>query len=225
MFCVTVTRSLARDLEPKVANFKYELMDLSNTHNAIADWLIANPGKGQMGRCAVVFDYSLSWLSTLIHQDAFQALLKHKQGQAFQEVIIPLHEKMSGVAHAGVQKLGEIVDTTKDDRLVKEITKDMLSGLGYSANAAPAGPTMNIQNNTLIVDSDSLAEARARRSQRYGSPALESPSANKEPSPETSTPQLQDHQESEVGQARDVRSEHVNSSSPVYRVEEKGSEV
>ena len=207
-------------------NFKYELLDLSNTHSAIADWLIANPGKGQLGKCAAVFDYTRSWLSTLIHQDAFQAMLKHKQGVAFQEVIIPLHEKIAGVAHAGIEKLGEILETTQDERLVREITRDSLQNLGYGASTK--GPTVQIDastHNTLNVNSDALAEARQRRSQHYGAKALESPNKPLEPGLKAEAPQLPHNQEPGLGEARDLRSEHVNSPTAVYRDSEDGCEI
>lgn len=205
--------------------FKYELLDLSNTHNAIADWLIANPGKGQLGKCAAVFGYTQSWLSTLIHQDAFQALLKHKQGKAFEEVVIPLHEKMSGVAHRGVEKLGEIIEETKDERLVREVTKDMLAGLGYGANPTGGAPIINNTQNNLIVNSDALAAARERRSQHFGVQALESPSKPQEPSPQTEAVEFQAGEEVGVGETRDLRTVNADSAPAVYGDEAEGREV
>ena len=206
--------------------FKYELTNLSNTHNAIADWLIANPGKGQMGRCAAVFGITRAWLSTLVNQDAFQAMLKHKQGQAFEAVVIPLHEKIAGVAHAGVEKLGEIIDKTDDERLVREITRDSLQQLGYGASTR--GPAVHIDqstHNTLHVDSEALAAARARRSQHHGGQALESPSKPPDPGPKIEPAQLPASEESSLGETREVRAEHVYSPTPVYRDEETGGEV
>lgn len=206
--------------------FKYELLDLSNTHNAIADWLIANPGKGQLGACAAAFGYTRSWLSTLIHQDAFQALLKHKQGAAFEEVVIPLHEKMAGVAHRGVEKLGEIMETTNDHRLVRETTKDMLASLGYGANAkgGPVTINNNTQNN-LTVNQPALAEARARQSQHFRSQTLESPSKPQGPAVEAQAAELPASEESEMGEARDLRSLHVDGQAPVHGDAEEGSPV
>jgi hypothetical protein len=206
--------------------FKYELLDLSNTHNAIADWLIANPGKGQIGRCAAHFGYTRSWLSTLIHQDAFQAMLKHKQGETYQAVIIPLHEKLAGVAHRGVERLGEVLESTTDERLVREITRDSLQALGYGASAR--GPAVHIDqstHNTLNVDSAALAAARERRSQHYRSTALESPSQPPEPSPRAAPAELSHHQEAPMGETRDVRAEHVNGEAPVYRDPKTWGEV
>ena len=208
------------------SNFQYELTRLSATHEAIADWLIANPGKGQMGKCAAAFQYSRAWLSTLIHQDAFQAMLKHKQGMAFEQVVIPLHEKLAGVAHAGVEKLGEIVEKTDDERLVREITRDSLAALGYGANAKGAHITVDQStHNTLNVDSDALATARERRSQHYGVPAIESPSQPESGPSTVEAAQLSHNQESPVGEGSDLRSEHVNVPAPVYRDAETGSKV
>jgi hypothetical protein len=196
------------------SSFKYELLDLSNTHHAIADWLIANPGKGQLGRCAAHFNYTQAWLSTLIHQDAFQALLKHKQGEVFQQVVIPLREKLHGVADSGVTRLGEILDTTNDDRLVKEITKDTLQALGYGPSTR--GPVVdNSVHNTLNVSAEALAAARERRSQHYRSPALESPSKPTDPALEAPAAKLSNYQEPAMGETRDVRAELVNSEAAI----------
>jgi len=204
--------------------FKYELLDLSNTHNAIADWLIANPGKGQLGRAAAHFGYTRAWLSTLIHQDAFQAMLKHKQGKTFEQVIIPLQEKIAGLAHAGVEKLGEIVDKTNDERLIREITRDAVQSLGYGASTAPAINIDNSTHNILNVDSAALAEARKRRSQHHGA-AIESSSQPPQPSPENQAALVSLDQETQLGETRDIRSEHVHSSPPVYGNSEGGGKV
>ena len=205
--------------------FKYELQNLSNNHNAIADWLIANPGKGQMGRCAAVFDITPAWLSTLYHQDAFQAMIKHKQGESYKAVIIPLQEKIAGVADAGVTKLGEILATTSDERLIHEITRDSLKALGYGANAKAPVVVDQSTHNTLNVDSAALAEARQRRSQRHHGVTLESSSQPPEPSPESQAALVQIDQEPELGAPSDTRPSHVYSAPPVYGNSEEGGDV
>lgn len=203
--------------------YRYQLTRLSVTHNAIADWLIANPGKGQLQECATVFEITPSWLSTLIHSDAFRAMLLIKQGEVFEEVVIPLREKISGVAHRSVEKLGEILESTNDHRLVKEIGKDMLNSLGYGANAKAAVHTGDVHNH-LTVSPDNLEAARARRSQHYRS-ELESPAESETPALEAPAPELPDDTEVDLGEARDVRSGHVNSSQTIYRDAQEGSEV
>lgn len=205
--------------------FQYELTRLSNTHELIADWLIANPGKGQMGKCAAAFGYTQSWLSTLIRQDAFRAMLQAKQGAVFQEVVIPMHEKLMGVADAGVMRLGEIVESTKDERLVREITRDSLQAMGYGASTK--GPSVYVDqstHNNLNVDSAALADARARRSKHYGVPD-ESSALPHDPAVEAETPQLPPDSEFAMGEAGELRPSHVNIPAKVYGEPEGGSEV
>lgn len=194
--------------------FNYEIKKLTVNHNAIADWLIANPGKAQQRTCAEQFDITESWLSTLVNQDAFQSLLKSKQADVFDQVIIPLQDKIAGVAHASIEKLGKILDTTKDGRLVKDINDSALKALGYGGQKAGPSVIINQTQNNLTVNQDALAEARLRQSQHYGR-TLESPSNTAESTPQDQTPQLQDNRKLEVGEARELRSEHANSGTEV----------
>ena len=205
--------------------FKYELTDLSATHNAIADWLICNPGKGQLGRCAAHFGYTRSWLSTLIHTDAFKAMMKAKQGKAFDENVVTLADKIAGVAHASVEKLGEIVESTNDERLVREIGRDMLSNLGYGASTKAPGVVINnnTQNN-LTVNSDALAAARNRQSQHYGR-TIEGPSESEASADETSPAQLPSDQGTAVGPPSELRADSPDSAPALPRLEAEGSEV
>ena len=200
--------------------YKYELKKLSVNHNAIADWLIANPGRGQQGICAQEFGITQSWLSTLINQDAFQSLLKNKQSEIFDEVVVPLKDKIAGVAHRSVEKLGEILDATNDGRLVKDISDSMIKALGYG-QANNAGVV--IHNTTLTINQIALQEARHRQSQHYGK-ALED-SSKPESQTSTTSPKLQDNRKTEVGEARELRSEHVNSGTELQGDSSEGGEV
>jgi len=204
--------------------FNYEIKKLTVNHNAIADWLIANPGKAQQRLCAPIFGITESWLSTLINQDAFQSLLKNKQADAFDQVIIPLQDKIAGVAHASVEKLGVILDKTEDGRLVKDIADSTLKALGYGGQKASAQLIINTTNNNLTVNQAALIEARARQSQHYGR-ALESSSETAESPPQTQTSELQDNRKLEMGEARELRSEHVNSGTEVQGQPTEGSDL
>ena len=203
--------------------FNYEIRKLTVNHNAIADWLIANPGKAQQRTCAKEFDITESWLSTLVNQDAFQSLLKSKQSEVFDQVVIPLQDKIAGVAHASIEKLGEILDATKDGRLVKDINDSALKALGYGGQQSASLIINNTQNN-LTVNQAALLEARARQSQHYGR-TLESPSETAESTPQTETPKLQDNRKVEVGEARELRSEHANSGTPLQGQPTEGDDL
>lgn len=205
-------------------NGKFVLQNISVSHNAIADWLIANPGRGQMGKCAAVFGITNAWLSVLIHQDAFKSMLKVKQNASFDLVIIPLQDKIAGVAHRSVEKMGEILDTTNDHRLVREIGKDMLTAMGYGGNAKAAVVIDNSTTNNLTVDAGALADARQRQSEHYGR-ILESPSNASAETDEAETPELSHSPEPEVGASSDVRASGVDSTEAVHGSAKEGSEV
>ena len=204
---------------------KTQLKRLSPTHTAIANWLIANPGKGQMRRCAAVFDVSQAWLSQILHSDAFQGMLQAKQRDAFEHLMTPLADKINGVAHRAVERLGEVLDQTTDERLVHDIAKTStgLAGFGPSFQAA-GNVTVNNQTN-ITVNADALREARERRSQHYGGNTIEGASTSEQPALEAKATELPTNKEFEVGEPRDVRSGYANSEAEVQGTEEEGGGV
>lgn len=153
---------------------RYQLQSLSITHEMVIDWLIANPGFGQMERCAKTFGCTRPWLSTLVHSDAFQAKLRDRKEQFFSEAIVPLKDKIVGVADRAVEKLGDAVEETSDPRMLLDVADKMLHKLGYAPKVStqPQGPgaVLNTQNNYYAVSPELLAAARekAKKGDLYG---------------------------------------------------------
>lgn len=212
--------------------YRYELVRISNTHNAIADWLVANPGKGQLGRCAVCFDVTRSWLSTLIHTDAFKALLRNKQEGVYEDVVIPLVDKIMGVAHRSAEVLGELLDDSQDEKLKHSIAKDTLAMCGYGTGAGTGTVVNNLtQNNQFNVNGDALEKAKRLRDERFPSPPggnlIESQSAPASESNEKiNAPQeLTLSEEFAMGETRDTRAELVNSPEGIDRASSEGDKV
>lgn len=139
------------------------------SHDAIALWLVANPG-GKQKECAEHFGYTQAWLSIIIHSDAFQARYRELLGQADASVINDIPAKMRGVASRALDGLAEAVEVAvESDQTIMhrgfllETSDKLLRDLGYG----PQKPTVQInnpvQNNTIIgVDSDTLARARQK---------------------------------------------------------------
>jgi hypothetical protein len=142
-----------------------ELKSLSHTHQAIMDYLMANPTVA-LGDVAKEFGYTQPWLSQIIHSDAFQVMLKEKQGMAFHHTVMTLKEKIHVVAHQTMDKMAELVKDTQDLRTVKDVAEGMLDRLGYGAKpvAAPGGMnlTINQQNNVHMTNSNAAEIAAAR---------------------------------------------------------------
>jgi len=164
---------------------RYQVQSRSITHDILIDWLIANPGRGQMTRCAAEFGFTNAWLSTLVHSDAFQAKLRDRKEEVFETVIVPLRDKIVGVADRAVEKLGEELEETSDPRLLLDVADKMLHKLGYApkVNAAPAGTGVvnNTQINNYAVSPGLLAAAR-EKAKKGDLPHADKPSAL--PSPE-----------------------------------------
>ena len=141
---------------------RVQLSRLSITHDVIMDWLMLNPGRGQMAQCAEHFGYTRAWLSSMVHSDAFQAKLRDKQDKTFEGTVIPLRDQMNGVAQRAIERLGEKVEVIQDPKVLADVADKMLHRLGYApkVNATPGGgDTTNIQNN-YSVSPELLANAR-----------------------------------------------------------------
>lgn len=148
--------------------------NLSNTHREIARWLLENPGKYSVRDCALHFKYSLPWISTLIHSDAFRALMIELQKDADNLVVNDIPAKLRGVAALAIEGLGESVEAAMSDKstllhrgFLKETVDMTLTKLGYSSKPptgpAPMPPHMQ-QNNYFLgpVAPEVLQHAREK---------------------------------------------------------------
>ncbi len=146
---------------PPIFKDRVQLGRLSITHDAVMDWLLANPGKGQMRACAEYFGFTRAWLSSMIWSDAFQAKLRDKKEKLFDETVIPLRDQMNGVAQRAIERLGEKVEEVEDPKLLVDVADKMLHRLGYApkVDVNPAA-TSNTQNNFYGVSPELLAQAR-----------------------------------------------------------------
>lgn len=155
-----------------LAPAKPTIKTCSFSHDAIAQWLVANPG-GKLKDCAEHFGYTQPWLSIIIHSDAFQARYLELLGDADRAVINDIPAKLRGVASRALDGLAEAVDVAVADSnstlmhrgFLLETSDKLLRDLGYG----PQKPTVQInnqqpvQNNTFIgVDPAMLAAARDR---------------------------------------------------------------
>ena len=145
---------------------KVQVLSLSNKHRAILEHMVANPAQ-KLGEIAATFDVSPSWLSVLIHSDAFQEELAKKRGEVFHPAMVSLQERLTGMAHLVLDKLGEEIDNGKltGGQLI-ETSTSVLDRLGYGPDRpAGGGPT---QNNYFIgaVPANVVHEARANFGRR-----------------------------------------------------------
>lgn len=146
------------------ATGRIEIKSVSHMHEAIMNWMLLNPGL-PMRYCADEFGVSQSWLSTLKNSNLFRARLAEKQKEvdvAVQEHVLGLEEKMKGVAELGVERLGQMVETTKDPKFLLDVTDKILNRLGHGKPPPGPGQASHIgeQNNFYVTSSAELARAR-----------------------------------------------------------------
>jgi hypothetical protein len=161
-----------------------QLQKVSVKHDAILDYLLANPAT-RLGDVARHFGVSQPWLSVIVHSDVFQARLQEKSQDMFHGTVVPLREQLLGVAHVGVEKLGEALENASaisDKEFIADTTDSILKNLGYSPrSAAPGSSPPAVVNNVMVVDRDTLAEAREKmRGIPDPRPALDAPTLSLE---------------------------------------------
>ena len=140
-----------------------QIAKVSVKHDAIMDYLIVNPA-ARLGDVALHFRVSQPWLSVIIHSDAFQIVLKKKQSSVLNATVVPLREKVLGIAHLGIEKLGDALENASavtDKEFIADTTDSILKNLGFSPKSAPSLPAGNVTNNNImVVDKEALASAR-----------------------------------------------------------------
>jgi len=138
-----------------------QIARVSYTHEAIADWLLANPDK-KLKECADQFGYTQAWLSTVIHSDAFQVYFSQRRA-ALNQII---HHGISAKLQDTTQKALDILNTRLDEPedLESEFILDVADKLLHRQGYAP-GKVSLIQNNITApvpgaVDMQTLSRAR-----------------------------------------------------------------
>lgn len=138
-----------------------ELQKLSVKHDAIMQWLIANP-QLSLSTCAIQFGITQAWLSTVIHSDIFQSKYRELLQGQYDERILPLRDKLVGVTARALDRVSEKLDTCEDPELLLDVASKGLKALGFGG-----GPKVAIQNNfgapafRSAVTPEELARARS----------------------------------------------------------------
>src|SRR5512138_1039549 len=148
-----------------------EIKTLRYTHEAIADFLIANPMASQ-GEVARFFEYSEPWLSQIIHSDAFQAYYRRLAQERGVIAVHSLPDKISGLAALAIEKATErLAGGVASESFINDTMETTLKALGYlgsgSSGSGGNGAGAPQQHMHVHVDAEALAEARERAARRY----------------------------------------------------------
>jgi hypothetical protein len=136
---------------------KYQITKLRPTHEAIMNFLLANPQLA-MREIAVHFEVSPGWIYTLVQTDAFQAELTKRQEKLFDATVATIHTKTVGTAHHALDRLNELLPLETNTKIVADTADQLLRNLGYGAKTP--GVQVNVQQNHHHVPNEVLVEAR-----------------------------------------------------------------
>jgi len=135
-----------------------ELQTLNHRHDAIAEWLAMN-GDKSLGECAREFNYTLPWLSQLVHSNLFQARYQEMCRERGEAALHSLGAKMSRAAHMALDRTIERLENGggASDQFVTNAREKLLEKLGY---AGEAGEVHQHQHQHVHVTSEDLENAR-----------------------------------------------------------------
>jgi hypothetical protein len=139
---------------------------LSHKHEAILQAVLSNP-EAKLKTIAQHFNVSQSWLSCVIHSDAFQARMAECKEEIFHASLLPIKHRVETVAGLALDRLTEGLElNTLSAEETRKTAEMSLRALGFGAKESkPPGPLLAVGVN-LTVDSALLAEARSRVGQK-----------------------------------------------------------
>ena len=167
-----------------------EIQSLSIRHEDILNFVLANP-QMKLGDVALLHGVTQPWLSTVIHSDCFQAKLSERQDDIFADALLPISDKLTALAHAGLDSMLENIPFETDSEVVRKTTDTVLKSLGFSGDGAGNGQNAGVINNTYVVQASILEKARDKIGSRRPPVTLdqsEGAEVTHEPT-ETPTPQ------------------------------------
>jgi hypothetical protein len=132
---------------------------VSIKHEAIMDFLLAHP-MIKIGDVARHFGMTAAWMSTVIHSDGFQMMLKQKQGAIFHNTVLPIREKMLALANQGLDLLEERLPMITEGEKLAKVTSDILDKLGYSSRQPAVQINNQVNNTQMNVQVSELQAAR-----------------------------------------------------------------
>ena len=119
-----------------------QVVELNHRHMAIAEYLLQHPS-ARLTEVAAAVGFSPSWVSIVTNSHIFREYMQQRNREIADSVHIALQEKVLGVAHRAVEKLGDAIDNSQDPAFILATADKTLQRLGYGAKPAP---NVTVQN-------------------------------------------------------------------------------
>lgn len=146
---------------------------LKYTHEAVIDYIIANPGVRQV-EIAAKFGYSPNWVSLLMSSDAFKAKLRERRAEIVNPLLIErVEEGFEAIVRAGQRIVLEKLDASPSPDFALRAMEAAAKAAGYGPKPV-AGAQVNQQ---FIVQVPPQAASAAEWAQTYGPAGATGPGA------------------------------------------------
>lgn len=153
-----------------------QIKNVSYTHESMISWLILNPDR-PLRDAAAYFGYTQSWVSTVLHSDAFQKLYRQRQDEVAAVVAEDIPGKLRACTDVALDKLVMKIEGSENADFLLNATDKLLHRMGYAPasqrSAPPGGVVNNTQTNNIIVGAADLQLAREMYQKQIGVPAIE----------------------------------------------------
>ena len=139
------------------------IQKVSITHDAIIDFVIANPASTYR-EIASVFGYTPEGIGIIVRSDAFKARLQARKGELVDPLIQQsVEERLSGLAHASLDILQRKLSTSDDPKLALAALDAATKANQYGARGAQVGG-----GTTFIVQLPGPAASSSEWSHKFG---------------------------------------------------------
>lgn len=110
-----------------------QLQKLNHRHDAIAEWLVANPDKS-LSQCAAAMGYTVPWVSQIVNSDMFQAYYRELCAERKELAVHTISAKMNNAAALALDHMIAKLQpgTMPSEKFVGDAADKLLTKLGYS---------------------------------------------------------------------------------------------
>jgi len=137
-------------------------------HRAILEYLCEHPD-AKAPEIAAHLDVSVAYIRAVLQSDTFRELALQHTPDTLIQATQGLQDRMQATAHLALDRLEEVLETSRDGKLLLDAFDKLTNKLGYSPK------TQQVQNNTQVIMADqaTIAEARELMSRALALPAKE----------------------------------------------------
>lgn len=135
------------------------IQKLSNWHESLSDWLIANPGR-KLSEAAAAFNVTPSWISSVLNSDLFKEYHKKRHDEHAERVSVETQDRLRAVTDLSLEAIAKRIEDSETAIPMQELRETAAMALKASGYGMPkAAPNTIVQNNFAVGKAE-LEESR-----------------------------------------------------------------